>query len=239
MDDKAQKWTEQLQAALANGRMPSGDASKFAGRLNFAAQSTIRRLGRAMVRRFYSQQYAPLPAGRMGAMLQLAIKWWLHVLKDQMCQALVRRTQPEVVELFGGAPRKPARVASVLFDGGEVLYSDWEPTEQMLSFFYLRKDNQIMGLEVLAVALGLSTFAERLRGKTVRVWIDSAGGEGALRAGSTKSEDHNLLIHGAEENLKIVYNVSANNVRNARVFCERRWNDVCSQQDGAIKISCC
>ena len=158
----------------------------------------------------------------MGTMLQLTIKWWLQVLKDQMCQALVRRTQPEVVELFGDAQGQPARVASVLFDGGEVLYSDWEPTEQMLSICYLRKDNQIMGLEVLAVALGLSTFGVRLRGKTVRVWIDNAGGEGALRAGSTTSEDHNLLTHGAEKNLKIVYNLSANNLRNARVFCEWR-----------------
>jgi hypothetical protein len=65
-DDKAQKWTEQLQTALANGRMPSGDASKFAGRLNFAAQHTFRRLGRAMVRPFLLATVCPLPAGRMG-----------------------------------------------------------------------------------------------------------------------------------------------------------------------------
>ena len=46
-----------------------------------------------------------------------------------------------------------------------------------------------MALDLLAVAVGLSTFGEMLGGYNVRVWTDNVGGEGA------RSQDHNLLVH--------------------------------------------
>ena len=103
--------------------------------------------------------------------------------------------QPDVVEMFGDAMGYPPRVAVVLFDKGEVLYTSWQPDEKVMATFQSRQDNQMMGLEVLAVALGLSTFGQRLKGRTIRTWIDNAGGEGALRNGSTRADDHNLLVH--------------------------------------------
>ena len=45
--------------------------------------------------------------------------------------------------------------------------------------FAIRRDMQIMGLELLAIVLGLSTFVAERRSRVVRVWTDNAGGEGA------------------------------------------------------------
>ena len=62
--------------------------------------------------------------------------------------------------------------------------------------FVPRRDEQIMGQELLAIAVGLSTFAEQLAGRSVRIWTDNAGGEGALKGGAARSQDHNMLVHG-------------------------------------------
>ena len=77
------------------------------------------------------------------------------------------------------------------------------PKEELLSSWIARKDNQIMGLELLSIALGasgndvlsclcaaslhvpgVSSFSSRLRGKNVIIHSDNAGAEHALRKGS-------------------------------------------------------
>ena len=46
-----------------------------------------------------------------------------------------------------------------------------------LQFFKRRSDNQIMGLELLAISLGLATFVDTLRGRKVIVHSDNTGSE--------------------------------------------------------------
>ena len=48
-----------------------------------------------------------------------------------------------------------------------------------------REDNQIMGLELLAVALGLSSFSELVQGRHVVIHSDNAGAEWAIRKGES------------------------------------------------------
>ena len=58
--EKAKCWSNTLKAALDQQvpTMAPSDAGKMAGRLSFAARSTFRFMGRAMVKPFYAQQYA-------------------------------------------------------------------------------------------------------------------------------------------------------------------------------------
>ena len=74
--DKATKWACHLDKCLNKGRMSSGEVSKFSGRFNFATQNAFVRFGRALIRPFYEQQYAPLRSSRMGDLLSAASKWW-------------------------------------------------------------------------------------------------------------------------------------------------------------------
>ena len=50
------EWSGQLQVAKVSGVMASGQASKFAGRLGFAAQKCLNKLGRAMLRSFFARR---------------------------------------------------------------------------------------------------------------------------------------------------------------------------------------
>ena len=52
-----------------------------------------------------------------------------------------------------------------------------------------------MGLELLAIALGLSTFADVIYGRRVVVWSDNTSGEAAARAGVASSWDHTCIVH--------------------------------------------
>ena len=89
-----------------------------------------------------------------------------------------------------------AGLAAVLFDEGQIAHTSMKPNEAMMKTLQERNDQQIMALELHAIVLGVCTFREKLKGKNVRIWCDNAGGENVLRAGTARSEDHNLIVHG-------------------------------------------
>ena len=66
----------------------------------------------------------------------------------------------------------------------------------LMQIFTCRADRQILGLELLAIALALCSFDIFIHGRRVRVWSDNTGAEAATRRGCAKAFDHNCIIHG-------------------------------------------
>ena len=194
--DKTDKWLGTIRHAIATKHLAAAEAGKLAGRLGFAAQHSFMGLGRTMLRPLFCQQYAPLPRGRVGPLLQLALQWWELALELPLQQQVpVRPDGREVVELFCDARGTPPRIGAVLVDRAEMTYTDWEPPLEVVQALHGRKDEQIMAMELIAIVVGLATFMERCRGRCIRVWTDNAGGEGALRKKAAKQSDHNALVH--------------------------------------------
>ena len=52
-----------------------------------------------------------------------------------------------------------------------------------------------MHQELLAIAVGLSTFDHLITGKTVVLFSDNAGAERCTAGGSAKAADHNQIVH--------------------------------------------
>eukprot|EP00973_Karenia_brevis_P019550 2682340-Karenia_brevis.AAC.1 len=50
------------------------------------------------------------------------------------------------------------------------------PPDDLLACFQQRRDNQIMGLELLSISLGLSVFENFLRDQIVVIHSDNSGG---------------------------------------------------------------
>ena len=75
-----------------------------------------------------------------------------------------------VVQLICDASSSPPWLASVLIIDGHTQYCDLGPTQEQLAFFTTRRDTQICGLELLSIALGLSTFSEQLKGRKVYIF---------------------------------------------------------------------
>ena len=59
-----------------------------------------------------------------------------------------------------------------------------EPPESVLSFFRARGDKQITSLEILAIALAISTFSEEIAGKRVVMYSDNRGAERSTQKGT-------------------------------------------------------
>ena len=142
-DKKRAAWTGMLQVAKKRGIMMLGEASKFAGRLNFAARKCFRRLGRAMIPHFYAQQYEPLAHGRVGDMLGLAVGWWLQVLQHRVVQSVPMHVSERTAQLFCDARGEPARMAGVLFVEGEIFYTSSAPSEKLRATLQERRGKLI------------------------------------------------------------------------------------------------
>ena len=87
------------------------------------------------------------------------------------------------------------RCAAVLFTGEQILYTDGLPAPEIMEKFSKRSDNQITTLEVLAIAIGLSTFGDLLANRRVIIFSDNKGAEGSVRNGASKAWDQSMLIH--------------------------------------------
>ena len=152
----------------------------------------------------------------IGEELQLALTWWLEVLQFNLCEKHLWQqvTQP-CARMLCDARSHPPRVAAVLFIDRKVYWSDWEPSEEVLRSFKQRRDGQIMALELLSVAFGmspfgsasqfcvrcaswsgLSAFQDLLQGRNLHIFSDNVGAECAMRRNKARSWDHTCIVHG-------------------------------------------
>jgi hypothetical protein len=143
---KAQKWAAQISEAIATLHLDGGSAQKLAGRLNFATQHLFHRLGRAMIKPIYGQETTA--SGKVGPRLLEALEWWLVVLRQNITEHRRWATAAEegVCRLFVDAASTPPKCAAVLCIDGRVLYTDLEPSQQLLDQLAERKDKQITSL---------------------------------------------------------------------------------------------
>lgn len=125
--------------------LDSGSAQKLAGRLNFASQHLFHRLGRAMIKPVYAQKTSG--SGKVGPRLLAALKWWLVVLVENVSeQRPWCATDSRVCRLFVDAASTPACCAAVLCIDGRFLYTDCEPSAQLITQLAVRRDKQITSL---------------------------------------------------------------------------------------------
>ena len=107
----------------------------------------------------------------MAAELRRSLQWWDKVLDLDLAE-LKRWGWPDSqpLHLFCDAAVAPPYMGAVLVVGKWCWYTHMAPPENIVQQFRRRKDNQIMGLELLAISLGLSTFECALRGADARTF---------------------------------------------------------------------
>ena len=175
---KVSKWIQCIEEVLAQGKLMPGLASKLSGKLAWGGSQLFARLGRAALRPLYDQRTRR--DGSISAELRESLLWWLRVLGSEIAQLkmwnpLVRH----VVHLFCDASSSPPHLGCVLLQRGSssVKWCHMPVPKHVLHNFQQRRDAQIMGLELLAISLGLSTFASCLSHKMVVVHCDNRGSE--------------------------------------------------------------
>jgi len=188
------KCLKAIRESLSTNLLLAGDAQKLAGRLNWSTQHLFMRLGRAMLRPIYQQKFSR--RGTMCPRLVTALKWWANVLELDIAEKRAWKQQTRApAHLYVDARSTPPRCAAVLFLDGKVLYTDGPPGAVHMSQIKKRGDGDIMSLELMAIAVGLATFADELRGRQVWIFEDNTGAEATTQKGSSKADDHNSLVH--------------------------------------------
>ena len=137
------------------------------------------KIGRAMLRPIFDQKSRR--DGQLCNELRRSLQWWLRVLGTDMVE--LRPWKPVTTKaghLFCDASANPAQLGAVSILDGTWWWCHYTPPAHILSLFSKRNDNQIMGLELLAVALGLSTFADKLRSRRVVIHCDNTGSEASV-----------------------------------------------------------
>ena len=99
-------------------------------------------------------------ASKVHEPLVLALHWWREVLAMDLCQARswADKARPRAT-LFADASGQPPCVAAVLVTASGIQFTSMRAPASLLAAFERRRDNQIQGLELLAIALGMCTFA--------------------------------------------------------------------------------
>ena len=87
--------------------------------------------------------------------LEQCLFWWNEVLRLALSELKRWKSSPKSpVFLHCDARSTPPRVAAVAFCDGEAAFFDTAPTAEVMSYFPVRGDNQIMSLELLSIAYG-------------------------------------------------------------------------------------
>ena len=76
------------------------------------------------------------------------------------------------------------RIVSLLICVCRHFYCDMEPPESLMKFFRKRGDKQITSLEILAIALGISTFSDMIANRRLIVFSDNRGAERSTQKGT-------------------------------------------------------
>ena len=114
----------------------------------------------------------------IGQELHVALAWWFEVLQLEISEVHLWTPPPSApVHLYVDARSTPPRCSAVLFADGLCHFTDGEPSERLMAQFKERADGQITSLEMLAMAVGLSTFADLLHGRKVVLFSDNRGAE--------------------------------------------------------------
>ena len=85
--------------------------------------------------------------------------------------------QKQDAHLYVDARSTPPRCVAVLFLDGHTYFTDGEPGKEHMKCIGKRGDGQILSLELMAIAMGLATFAEELQGRQVWIFEDNAAAE--------------------------------------------------------------
>ena len=116
--------------------------------------------------------------GRISAELACALSWWKRILEEGIAEMRpwnMVHTAP--VHISCDAAGRHAHLGFVIFIDGECYWTHMSTPTDILKRFRYKEDSQIMGLELLAIALGLSTFGSMIRNRNVVIHSDNTGSE--------------------------------------------------------------
>ena len=111
-----------------------------------------------MCRPLYGQQRGT--TSRVCENLMLSLKWWRDILQLDLAELRpwYDECPKQAVDLFCDARGSPPHLGAVLLIDGTTQYTEMAVPPERLKIFQPREEGQILGLELLSIALGMLVF---------------------------------------------------------------------------------
>jgi len=193
--EKAHKWIHSLEECLERGSCDAGMSGKFAGRLSFACCVAADRVGRNFIGPFYAQQHAPMAEDVISVRWKRCAKFWIKYLTERPAAVryLSSHRRPSCT-MWTDASGVTRGLAAVLRVGGRFFYTSQRTPDVVWNQLLPRRDHQIGIQETLAIVLGLSTFADLLRGALLVCFCDNEGVKAAMSRGASVCPESSAMV---------------------------------------------
>ena len=194
---RATFWRETIMEILAKRSLPAQQASKLAGRLNFAVSAAVGGTGGSRLRNIYHQAFA---GGAFSDDLARELLWWY----DRLCIA------KPALHSVGPAPQRTCTLYTDADGSGGIGAVLLTPNKKLFfmhkvdsSALRLRdRETQIIPLEVIAALVATYAFKNELGGCSLIAFIDNQSGLGALKKGRSHASDVHALVQDCLDSLE-------------------------------------
>jgi hypothetical protein len=166
----------------------------------FAATQLWGKLGRAYMLALSERQYTRTYRENLDHALTLTLKAWLKIL-DKSPRRALRPGQSEATDFViftdGYHPDKrknetgEAQIGGLIFEAGGPRQPEYfsEQVKGGLMNAWIKRENQIVMVELFAPVVAVHLFEERLKDKKLLIFVDSEAVEGALVKGYSSRSD--------------------------------------------------
>ena len=177
--EKAEKWVNILLAWLASGVCSPQDAAAMPGRLSFSVTLAANRVGRAFIKPFYDQQFAPMHGSMISKRLYMAMRWFIeYLITRPPAEVTGIKLRPRVVS-WHAAAGSSRWVAAVLRVKDVFLWTRMRTPQHLWQQLAPRDDEQIGFQELLGLVLLLGTFRSEIQGSS---WVSFGNNDGITHA---------------------------------------------------------
>lgn len=200
--DRKKDLLDEIDSILHVGLLDPGSAGKLKGKLMFGASQLWGKVGRAFLRPISERQYWKFPSNtefKLDVPLTESLRQWkklVHAGPPRQIDLAQERLPDAVIFTDGFTPDprssdvSPDRIGGVIFERRlkqPRQFTAVVPDE--IKERWLERATQIMPIEMLAPVVALSTFADRLVGADIFLFIDSESVEAALIKGYSSRSD--------------------------------------------------
>ena len=194
-EDKAVKYGRILENILKTRFCSAEVAVKIAGRLAFAVTVAAGKVGRAYIKPFYAQAYAPRRHSGVSPWMAQAADWWQQYLRaEPVMSHLADSAGKKHVNCWTDASGEARWLAAVIHDGSRWWWARVQVPEYIWNQLLPRGDHQIGLQELLAIVLAIHTFPAQVTRSLLSIAVDNQGVLHSVLQGRAGAEDANRCI---------------------------------------------
>ena len=180
-EKRKKKLVEEISQILTEKKLTPAKAARIRGKLGFFTTLCFGRVGRGAAKPIAERQYQPHKNSEITEELSKCLLWWRKVIPNLPARTISLK-KGDTAYVYSDACGEGHIAAYGIYKGKAIFTDTHGPT-------WVRKENNIFHLELLAALLALEMTKEHFSPKYIILNIDNTGCLAALIRGNCKTEE--------------------------------------------------